>query len=63
MVDFNADKGASFGGSLDNYHCIEKPFKVQQLVKKIDFILAKISGSIDITHTIGPFVFFPEKKS
>jgi len=62
MVDFNADKGASFWGGLDNYHCIEKPFKVQQLVKKIDFILAKISGSIDITHTIGPFVFFPEKK-
>ncbi len=31
-------------------------------MKKIDFILAKISGSLDITHTIGPFVFFPEKR-
>ena len=62
MCDFNADKGASFGGSSDKYHYIEKPFKVQQFMKKIDFILAKISGSIDISHTIGPFVFFPEKK-
>ncbi len=62
MGDFNADKGASFGGSSDKYHYIEKPFKVQQFMKKIEFILAKISGSIDITHTIGPFIFFPEKK-
>ena len=62
MGDFNADKGASSGGSIDKYHFIEKPFKVQQFMKKIDFILAKISGSLDITHTIGPFVFFPEKK-
>ena len=62
MGDFNADKGASSGGSFDKYHFIEKPFKVQKFMKKIDFILAKISGSLDITHTIGPFVFFPEKK-
>ena len=60
--DFNADKGASSVGSSDKYHFIEKPFKVQQFMKKIDFILAKISGSLDITHTIGPFVFFPEKR-
>ena len=44
------------------YDFIEKPFKVQKFMKKIDFILAKISGSLDITHTIGPFVFFPEKR-
>ena len=62
MGDFNADQGASFGGGSDKYHYIEKPFKVQQFIKKIDFILAKISGSSDITHAIGPFVFFPEKK-
>ena len=62
MGDFNAEKGASSGGSFDKYHFIEKPFKVQKFMKKIDFILAKISGSLDITHTIGPFVFFPEKK-
>ena len=60
--NFNADKGASSVGSSDKYHFIEKPFKVQQFMKKIDFILAKISGSLDINHTIGPFVFFPEKK-
>ena len=62
MGDFNAEKGASSGGSFDKYHFIGKPFKVQKFMKKIDFILAKISGSLDITHTIGPFVFFPEKK-
>ena len=32
------------------------------LIKKIDFVLAKISGSTDVSHIIGPFVFFPEKK-
>ena len=62
MGDFNADKGASSGGSFDKYHFIEKPFKVQKFMKKIDFILAKISGSLDITNIIGPFVFFPEKR-
>ena len=62
MGDFNAEKGASFGGASDKYHYIEKPFKIQQLMRKIDYILAKISGSIDFTHTIGPFEFFPEKK-
>ena len=61
--DFNADKSVSFEGSSDKYHYIEKPFKIQKFMKKVDFILAKISGSFDITHTIGPFVFFPEKKT
>ena len=61
--DFNADKSVSFEGSSDKYHYIEKPFKIQKFMKKIDFILAKISGSLDITYTIGPFVFFPEKKT
>ena len=63
LGDFNAGKGASFVGSSDKYHYIEKPFKVQQFIKKIDYILAKISGSLNTTHTIGPFVFFPEKKT
>ena len=62
LGDFNADKGEPSIGNSDKYHYIEKPFKVQQFMKKIDFILAKISGSLDITHTIGPFVFFPEKR-
>ena len=60
--DFNADKSVSFEDSSDKYHYIEKPFKIQKFIKKVDFILAKISGSLDISHTIGPFVFFPEKK-
>ena len=62
MGDFNAEKGASFGGASDKYHYIEKPFKIQQFMRKIDYILAKISGSIGFTHTIGPFEFCPEKK-
>jgi len=62
MCDVHVDEGASFGGSSVKHHYIQKPFKVKQLMNKIDFILAKISGSIDITHTLGPFVFFPEKK-
>ena len=62
MGDFNVKKGISLRGGADKYHYIEKPFKIQQFMRKIDLILAKISGSIDITHTIGPFVFYPEKK-
>ena len=62
MGDFNAEKGASFGGTSDKYHYIEKPFKIQQFLRKIDYILAKISGLIDLTYTLGPFEFFPEKK-
>ena len=32
------------------------------MIKKIDFILAKISGSSDVSYRVGPFVFYPEKK-
>ena len=31
-------------------------------MKKIDFVLAKISGQNEATLNMGPFVFFPEKK-
>ena len=46
----------------DNHHVIEKPFRIQFFIKKINFVLAKISGSSDVSYRIGPFVFFPEKK-
>ena len=45
-----------------NHHVIEKPFRIQFFIKKIDFVLAKISGSTDVSYRIGPFVFFQKKK-
>ena len=53
---------ASFEDFTNKHHVIEKPFRIQFLIKKIDFVLAKISGSSDVSYRIGPFVFFPEKK-
>ena len=60
----NGDSGeiASFEDFTDNHHIIEKPFRIQFFIKRIDFVLAKISGSTDVSYRIGPFVFFPEKK-
>ena len=56
-------KGASsFKESKEKHYFIEKPFKIQHLNKKISIILAKISNSNEITHKIGPFMFFPQKK-
>lgn len=62
MKDYGSGEISSTEGFTDNHHFIEKPFRIRHLIKKIDFVLAKISGSIDVTHIIGPFVFFPEKK-
>ena len=62
MKDYGSGEISSTEGFTDNHHFIEKPFIIQHLIKKIDFVLAKISGSTDVTHTIGPFVFFTEKK-
>ena len=60
----NGDSGeiSSFEDFTNNHHVIEKPFRIQFFIKKIDFVLAKISGSSDVSYRIGPFVFFPEKK-
>ena len=60
----NGDSGeiSSFEDFTNNHHVIEKPFRIQFFIKKINFILAKISGSSDVSYRIGPFVFFPEKK-
>ena len=62
LKDYSSGEISSTEGFTDNHHFIEKPFRIQHLIKKIDFVLAKISGSTDVTHRIGPFVFFPEKK-
>ena len=56
-------KGASsFKEGKEKHYFIEQPFKIQHLNKKISVILAKISNSNEITHKIGPFMFFPQKK-
>ena len=44
------------------YDFIEKPFRIQNLNKKISTTLAKISNSNEVTYKIGPFTFFPLKK-
>ena len=62
MKDYDSGEISSTEGFKDNHYFIEKPFRIQHLIKKIDFVLAKISGSTDVKHIIGPFVFFPEKK-
>ncbi len=60
----NGDSGeiSSHEDFKNNHHIIEKPFRIQFFIKKIDFVLAKISGSSDVSYRIGPFVFFPENK-
>ena len=60
----NSDSGeiSSLDDITENYHIIEKPFRIQFFIKKIDFVLAKISGSGDVSYRIGPFVFFPANK-
>ena len=58
----NSGEISSSEDFTDNHHVIEKPFRIQFFIKKIDFVLAKISGSSDVSYRIGPFVFFPEKK-
>ena len=48
--------------STDQYHVINKPFKFQHFMKKINFLLAKLSGANNVSHVVGPFVFFPKRK-
>ena len=62
IKDGDSGEISSFEGFTNNHHVIEKPFRIQFFIKKIDFVLAKISGSSDVSYRIGPFVFFPEKK-
>ena len=62
IKDGDSGEISSFEGFTNSHHVIEKPFRIQFFIKKIDFVLAKISGSSDVSYRIGPFVFFPEKK-
>ena len=62
IKDYGSGETSSFQGLMDNHHFIEKPFRIHYFIKKIDFVIAKISGSTNVKHNIGPFIFFPEKK-
>ena len=62
MVDPNNSISSDFDESLAPNYYIKKPFRVQNLIKKISAILAKISTNIDVAHNIGPFLFYPIKK-
>ena len=62
LVDPSNIISSDFDESLAPNYYIMKPFRVQNLIKKISAILAKISTTIDVAHNIGPFVFYPIKK-
>ena len=62
MLDPSNSVSSNFDESLAPNYYIKKPFRVQNLIKKISAILAKISTTIDVAHNIGPFVFYPIKK-
>lgn len=62
MTEPQISETSSFGESKEKHYFIERPFRIQYLNKKISTILAKISNSNEVTHKIGPFIFFPFKK-
>ena len=62
MTEPQISETSSFGESKEKHYFIERPFRIQYLNKKISTILAKISNSTEVTHKIGPFIFFPLKK-
>ena len=62
MTEPQISETFSFQESTEKHYFIERPFRIQYLNKKISTILAKISNSTEVTHKIGPFIFFPLKK-
>ena len=62
IIEAEAGGSSSFEESTEKHYFIEKPFKIALLNKKISTIFAKISNLDDVTHKIGPFIFFPLKK-
>lgn len=62
ITEAETSGASSFEENIENHYFIEKPLKIKHLIKKISTILAKISNSNEITHQIGPFVFFPLRK-
>ena len=62
MKDSGSGEGSLIERSTDQYQVINKPFKIQYFMKKINFLLAKLSGANDVSHVVGPFAFFPKKR-
>ena len=62
IIEAEAGGSSSFEESTEKHYFIEKPLKIRHLNKKISTIFAKISNLNDVTHKIGPFIFFPLKK-
>ena len=62
MIASGTRGASSIKKSKEKHYFIEQPFKIRHLSKKISIILAKISNSNEITHKIGPFIFYPLKK-
>ena len=62
MKDYGSEEVSFTENSTDKYHIIEKPFKIQYFFRKIDFVLAKLSDLNNVSHVVGPFVFFPKKR-
>ena len=62
MTEAESSGASTSKESTENHYFIEKPLKIQHLIKKISTILAKISNSNEVTHKIGPFLFFPLRK-
>lgn len=62
-IDVKDAEIASLESSNNKYHFLDKPFRINSFFKKIDFALAKISGSGQLALKIGPFAFYPETKT
>ena len=62
MTEFGSGEVSIVERSTDQYQVIGKPFKFQHLIKKINFLLGKLSGANHVSHVVGPFVFFPERR-
>ena len=62
MTEFGSGEVSIVERSTDQYQVISKPFKFQHLIKKINFLLGKLSGANNVSHVVGPFVFFPERR-
>ena len=62
MIGVETEDISSFEQKSEKHYFIEKPFRINYLNKKISMILAKISNSNEVSHEIGPFIFFPQSK-
>ena len=62
MIEYGSGEVLISERSTDQYHVINKPFRFQHFMKKINILLAKLSGENNVYHVVGPFVFFPKRK-